>query len=177
LSVAIRANVESVLLVEQLRSAVKQLDPTVAIADVKLMDQIADASVSTPRFALFLIGLFALLALTLAAVGTYGVISYSVNQRTHEFGMRMALGARPRDVLRLVLVQGAGLALAGVAAGVLCSLALVRVLRSLLYEVRAEDPVTFGIVSIVAIGVAVVACYIPARRATRADPMVALRCE
>jgi putative ABC transport system permease protein len=91
--------------------------------------------------------------------------------------MRMALGARPRDVLRLVLVQGAGLALAGVASGVLCSLALVRVLRSLLYEVRAEDPVTFGIVSIVAIGVAVVACYIPARRATRADPMVALRCE
>jgi ABC-type antimicrobial peptide transport system permease subunit len=165
------------LLVNQLRLAVRQLNPALAVANIRLMDQIADASVATPRFGLFLVGLFAALALTLAAIGIYGVISYSVSQRTHEFGMRIALGAESWDVLRLVLAQGLKLAILGVALGVVCALALARILANLLYEVSAADPITFATVSLGAIAIAVLACYVPARRATEADPMVALRCE
>ena len=153
------------------------MDPTLAVADVRLMDQIADASISTPRFALFLVVLFGGLALTLAGIGMYGVISYSVNQRTHEFGLRMALGAKPFDVLRLVLREGLQLAIAGAALGVVGALALGRVLGSLLYEVGPADPVTFASVSLIAIAIAALACYLPARRATNADPMVSLRSE
>jgi ABC-type antimicrobial peptide transport system permease subunit len=141
------------------------------------MDQITDASISAPRFAFFLVGLFAALAMVLAAIGTYGVISYSVNQRTHEFGLRMALGATPWGVQRLVILQGIKLALAGVALGVVAALVLARVLRSLIYEVSAADPLTFTMVSMIVIIVALLACYLPARRATKADPTVALRAE
>jgi len=141
------------------------------------MDRIADANISTPRFALFLVALFAGLALTLAAIGMYGVISYSVSRRTHEFGLRMALGAKPRDVQRLVLRQGVQLALLGILVGLAGALALVRVLWSLLYQVSAADPVTFASVAIIALVIAVLACYLPARRATAADPMRALRSE
>jgi putative ABC transport system permease protein len=121
--------------------------------------------------------LFGGLALTLAAIGMYGVISYSVNQRTHEFGLRMALGAKPFDVLRLVLREGIQLAVAGAALGVVGALALGRVLGSLLYEVGSTDPVTFASVSLIAIAIAALACYLPARRATNADPMASLRSE
>jgi predicted permease len=176
MSVVIRGGSESGV-AEQLRRAVQQLDPNLAVTDMRLMDEITDASVSTPRFTLFLVGLFAMLALTLAAVGTFGVISYSVNRRAHEFGLRMALGAKQWDVLRLVLIQGMKLAAAGIAIGCLGALAVVRVLRSLLYEVSVADPATFVAVSSIAVVVALVACYLPARRATAADPVVALRCE
>ena len=177
MSIVLRGSSDPAWLVNALREAVRQLDPTLAVADVRLMDQIADASVSTPRFALFLVVLFGGLALTLAAIGMYGVISYSVNQRTHEFGLRMALGAKPFDVLRLVLREGIQLAVAGAALGVVGALALGRVLGSLLYEVGSTDPVTFASVSLIAIAIAALACYLPARRATNADPMASLRSE
>ena len=175
--ITIRAASDPAPLVASVRDAVHRLDPSIAVADVHLMDSIADASVSTPRFTLFLVGLFACLAITLAAIGTYGVISYSVNQRTHEFGMRAALGAQPWDVLRLVLGQGLRLAVGGMLIGVACALVLGRVLRSLLYEVSATDPLTFALVPLAALAVALLACYLPARRATRTDPAVALRTE
>jgi predicted permease len=175
MSIALRGSSDPALLVNDLREAVRQIDPSLAIAEVRPMDDIADANVSTPRFALFLVSLFAGLALTLAAIGIYGVISYSVSQRTHEFGLRMALGAKPGDVLRLVLRQGVKLALLGVVIGLAGALVLARVLWSLLYQVSAADPATFLLVSAIAIAVAALACYLPARRATGVEPSRALR--
>jgi ABC-type antimicrobial peptide transport system permease subunit len=177
MAVAVRGSSDPARLVNDLRQAVRQLDPTLAVANIRPMDDIADANVSTPRFALFLVALFAGLALTLAAIGIYGVISYAVSQRAHEFGLRMALGAQPGDVRRLVLRQGVKLALAGVAIGLVGALALGRVLCSLLFEVSAADPVTFASVSALAMAVAALACYLPARRATLADPANSLRSE
>ena len=177
MAIAVRGSSDPALLANDLRQAVHQLDPNLAVAAIRSMDDIADANISTPRFALFLVALFAGLALTLAAIGIYGVISYAVSQRRHEFGLRMALGAQPGDVRRLVLRQGVKLAVAGVALGLIAALALGRVLWSLLYEVRPADPVTFVSVSAVAIAVAILACYIPARRATNVDPANALRSE
>jgi predicted permease len=177
MAVAVRGSSDATLLANDLRQAVRQIDPALAVADVRPMDEIADAGVSTPRFALFLVALFAALALTLAAIGVYGVISYAVSQRTHEFGLRMALGANPGDVLRLVLRQGVRLALLGVALGLAGALVLGRVLWGLLYEVSPADPVTFVLVAALAIGVAALACYLPARRATAVAPAHALRAE
>jgi putative ABC transport system permease protein len=136
-----------------------------------------EATLSQPRFQALLLGLFSGLALILAAVGIYGVISYSVIQRTHEIGIRMSLGAQPGQVLRLVMGQGARLALAGILIGAAAALALTRFMQSLLFEVRPADPLTFvAIVGLLAL-VALAACYIPARRAMRVDPMTALRYE
>jgi putative ABC transport system permease protein len=177
MAVVMRGSSDPALLANALRQAVRQIDPTLAVANVRPMDDIADANVSTPRFALFLVALFAALALTLATIGIYGVISYAVSQRTHEFGLRMALGAQAGDVRRLVLRQGAKLALLGVALGLVGALALGRVLRSLLYDVSAADPVTFTSVAALAIAIAALACYLPARRATSVDPANALRSE
>ena len=177
MAVVMRGSSDPALLASALRQAVRQLDPALAVASILPMDDIADANVSTPRFALFLVALFAGLALTLAAIGIYGVISYAVSQRMQEFGLRMALGAQAGDVRRLVLRQGVKLALVGVALGLVGALALGRVLWSLLYEVSAADPVTFAAVPAIAIAVAVLACYLPARRATAADPAHALRSE
>ncbi len=175
--VVLRGSSDAALLANDLRQAVRQLDPMLAVANIRPMDDIADANVSTPRFTLFLVALFAALALTLAAIGIYGVISYAVSQRSGEFGLRMALGAQAGDVRRLVLRQGVRLALVGVVLGLLGALALGRVLRSLLFQVRATDPMTFAAVTAVAIVVALAACYLPARRATTADPASALRAE
>ncbi len=177
MSVAVRSDSDTAQLANELRREVHRLDPTLAVADMRQMDQIADAGVATARFSFLLVGLFAALAITLAAVGTYGVLSYSVGQRTHEFGMRMALGAGRSDVLRLVLSQGVRLALAGVTLGATGALVLARVLRSLIFEVSPADPLTFAAVGTLVLMVAALACYIPARRATQADPMVALRSE
>ncbi|MGA2738766.1 MAG: ABC transporter permease [Bryobacteraceae bacterium] len=177
MAVALRGSTDPALLANDLRQAVHRLDPNLAVANIRPMDDIADANVSTPRFALFLVALFAGLALALAAIGIYGVISYAVSQRTREFGLRMALGAQAGDVRRLVLRQGVNLALLGVALGLVGALALGRVLWSLLYQVRPADPATFVSVAALAIAVAALACYLPARRATAVDPANALRSE
>jgi putative ABC transport system permease protein len=124
-----------------------------------------------------MVGLFALTALLLAGLGIYGVISYIVSERTHEIGIRLALGAQSRNILRMILRQGLGLAIAGAAVGLVCALIVSHLMAGLLYGVRPTDPLTFSGVAILLIGVALLACYIPARRAMRVDPMVALRYE
>jgi predicted permease len=177
MSVVIRANGDPALLADALRDEVRRLDPALAVANIQLMDRIVDASVSTPRFDFELVGIFGGLAILLAAIGTYGVISYSVGQRTSEFGLRMALGAKQSDVLRLVLSQAAKLAIAGIVSGLAASLLLARVLKSLIFEVSPVDPLTFAAVALMVTAVALIACYIPARRATHAEPMAALRAE
>jgi predicted permease len=173
----VRSNSDPQLLVSAIRQQVSRIDPTLAVADVQTMDQIVTASVATPRFAFILVGMFGGLAILLAAIGIYGVIAYSVSQRTPEFGLRMALGARRFDVLRLVLVQAGKLILSGTVIGVLLALMLARALKSLIYNVSPADPLTFIAIGLSVIAIAIFACYIPARKATEADPMIALRAE
>ena len=159
------------------RTALQQLDPELPLAGVATMDQLLADSLSRSRFTMLLLGIFSAVALVLAAVGIYGLIAYSVTQRTQELGIRIALGAQRRDVLRLVLAQGARLTLLGVAIGVFAALVLSRLLATLLFNVSATDPLTFaGVAALLAV-VALLACFIPARRATRVDPIVALRYE
>jgi len=141
------------------------------------MEQRVAKSVAAKRFVMFLLGAFSILALGLAAVGIYGVMAYLVTQRTQEIGVRMALGAQKRDVLNLVVRKGMALAIIGTAIGLVASLALTRLMRSLLFEVTPTDWLTFVITSIVLLTVALLACYIPARRATKVDPLTALRYE
>ncbi len=177
MSLVVRTGSDPQLLVDAVRAKVRGHDPALAVAHVQMMDQIVDGSVATPRFAFVLVGLFAGLAILLAAIGTYGVISYSVSQRTSEFGLRMAMGAQRFDVLRLVLTQAAKLVLTGTALGIILGLTLARVLKNLIYDVSPADPLTFSAVGLIVIATAVLACYIPARKATKADPMIALRSE
>jgi putative ABC transport system permease protein len=173
----IRTTSDPMSFVAAVRSQVSGLDKDLAVSNIATMNEIVSRSVAQPRFVLLLLGLFAGLALVLAAVGIYGVMSYSVTQRTHEIGIRVALGASSKDVVRLVVGQGMGLAVAGVAIGVMASLALTRVMESLLYGVSATDPVTYVVISLMLGVVAVMASVIPARRASKVDPMIALRCE
>ena len=173
--VVIRSSLSTSSVAAAIRQAVHSIDKNLPMTDVRPFPDALGQSVSRERFRTFLLGSFSALALVLAAVGIFGVISYSVAQRTHEIGIRMALGAQRRDVLRLILAQGARLALLGVGIGVVLAFPLTRLMASLLYSVSAADPLTFGAVAIVLLGVAVTACYIPARRAMRVDPMIALR--
>jgi putative ABC transport system permease protein len=147
------------------------------VSQVRTMDEILTRAVTQPRFNMILFGGFALLALGLGAVGIYGVISCAVAQRTHEIGVRMALGAQSRDMLKLVVTEGMALAASGVGIGLLASFALTRLMKTLLFGVSATDPLTFGSIALLLTAVALLACYVPARRAAKVDPMVALRCE
>src|SRR5205807_7097587 len=159
------------------RKEIAALDSGVPTYQVATMDQLLSASVANERFNLFLLVLFAALALGLAAVGIYGVLAFGVSRRSREIGIRLALGARPRDVLRLVVRQGMQLVIAGVLLGIAGALALTRLMASLLYGVSPTDPATFVVVSALLPMVALIACYFPARRAMHVDPMVALRVE
>jgi predicted permease len=177
MSIAVRSRENPQLLSDALRDQVRRLNPALAVADVQVMDRIVDSSISTPRFAFVLVGIFSALAITLAAIGIYGVIAYSVSQRTAEFGLRMALGAQLHDVLGLVLGDAAKLTITGTMLGILGSLALARVLKSLIFEVSPNDPATLGAVALIVVAVALVASLVPAHRATQSDPMDALRAE
>jgi putative ABC transport system permease protein len=159
------------------RREVSALDNDLPVSNIKFMDEIIGKSVAQPRVYALLLGIFAGLALILASIGIYGVMSYTVIQRTHEIGIRMALGARPFDVVKLIVKQGMILGIAGIIIGLIVSFALTRVLASQLFGVTANDPITFIAISLLLMFVALVACYIPAKRATKVDPMVAVRYE
>jgi predicted permease len=174
-AVVLRTQGDPTAVMGSVRRAVEENDPREVIYGVQTMDAVISNSIAARRFSMILLGVFASLALVLACVGIYGVISYMVGQRTHEIGVRMALGAQRDDVLRLVIGHGAKMALIGVAIGIGASLGLTRLMANQLFGVSAHDPLTFAGVGMLLLLVAVVACYIPARRATRVDPMIALR--
>lgn len=174
---AVRTESDPTSLLGAVRSRVSKLDKDVPVLSVSTLDQMVGTALRAPRFNAALIGVFAGLALLLASVGLYAVISYSVAQRTHEIGVRMTVGAGQRDIFKLIVGQGMMLTLIGVAIGLAASFALTRVMVSLLFEVSATDPLTFAAIALVLTFVSLAACYVPARRAMRVDPMVALRHE
>jgi putative ABC transport system permease protein len=160
-----------------LRQQVHDIDPNLPVTDFESLSFRVQSTAAQPRFRMLLLGLFGLIALVLSAAGIFGVVSYSVTRRTQELGIRMALGATPAGILKIVLYEGARLAAAGLAVGIVAALFLTRFLRTMLFEVKPADPLTFAAVAILLGLVALAACYIPARRAMRVDPMVALRYE
>lgn len=173
----IRTSVDPASLVNPIRREIAAIDPTIPISEVATMDTYVGAAMAQTRFTLTLIGAFAIAAMVLAAVGLYGVMAYAVRQRTGEIGVRMAFGAEPATILRLIVTQGMALALAGVAAGIAAAVGLTRVMTSMLVGVAPTDPLTFLGITALFLGVAALACYVPARRATRVEPVVALRSE
>jgi putative ABC transport system permease protein len=177
MSLVIRTSVEPESLASAVRFAVADVDRSTPISEIRTMEQRVSASVTQPRFNLFLLAIFGGIALLLSAAGIYAVTAYSVAQRTHEVGIRMALGAQRRDVLKLIVGGGMGLIGLGIVIGTVAAFALTRLLRSALFGVSATDPLTFVAITLALGAVALLACYIPARRATRVDPLEALRCE
>jgi putative ABC transport system permease protein len=177
MSLVVRTAADPLALAAAVRREAQALDDAAPVFGVGAAEQTLSRTVAQPRFNLILLGLFAVVALLLASVGIYGVLANAVRQRTHEMGVRLALGARPGAVFRLVIRQGMALAGVGIGIGLSGAFALTRYLESLLYEVKPADPLTFGGVTLLLLGVALLACWIPARRATKVDPMIALRCD
>jgi putative ABC transport system permease protein len=177
MTVIVKGSSDPNQLISSIRAAVKEIDPDQPIYNPRTMQEIRAESVAGERLNLTLLSLFAGIALVLAVVGIYGVMSYSVTQRTHEIGIRMAIGARPRDVFTMILGQGMKLALIGVAIGLLLAFLLTRLMETMLFGVAPTDVPTFAAISILLISVAVLACYLPGRRATKVEPTVSLRYE
>jgi putative ABC transport system permease protein len=177
MTLVVRSSANSEPLVAAVRAKLAELDPTLPVSGILSMDTVIGSSVAQPRMLMQLVSAFAVFALLLAATGMYGVMAYSVSQRKQEMGIRMSLGAVPRDILSLVVRQGMTLAAAGTLVGVIASFALTRLLSSLLFDVRATDPFIFGSATLLLIASALAACYIPAHRATRVDPIIILRHE
>jgi putative ABC transport system permease protein len=177
MSLVIRSQVPPESLAKAVREQVAALDRDLPVYEVETMDAVMAGETASQKFNAYLLGFFAGLAVLLAAVGIYGVMAYAVSQRTREIGIRMALGAAPSQVRGMMLRQGLSLALIGIAGGLAASFALTRLMRNLLYGIKPTDPVTFAGVSAILLIVALGACWIPARRATRVDPTIALRYE
>jgi putative ABC transport system permease protein len=177
MNLVVRSKTDPTALAASARREIQRLDPEQPVADVRTMEAWMADSVGRARFSAWLLAVFSGVALLLATVGIYGVMSYTVAQRTHEIGVRLALGARARDILRMVVGQGLLLAGLGLAAGLVAAFFLTRLMTGLLYGVSAADPLTYAGLSAFLLFVALVACYLPARRATRVDPMTALRHE
>jgi putative ABC transport system permease protein len=177
LAIFLRGHLDAAAIPAEVRKQVQSVDPTLPVSDGQTLIETVSASLAERRFSMEIVALFALTALFLAALGIYGVISYVVSERTHEIGIRVALGAQRRNILRIVVSQGLALAIAGAAGGLAGALIVSHLLAGLLYGVKPTDPLTFAGVAVLLIVVALFACYIPARRAIRVDPMVALRHE
>jgi putative ABC transport system permease protein len=175
LTLVARTEADPLGLVAAVRNEVRAMDAELVLDDVKTLDQYLADSVAQPRFNTLLLVILAGVAVTLATVGLYGVMSYSVAQRSHEIGLRMAMGAQAGDVLRLVVGQGMKLVILGIGIGLGAAYALTRLLESLLFGVSATDPATFAAITLLLGAVTLLACFIPARRATKVDPMIALR--
>jgi putative ABC transport system permease protein len=177
MNLLVKSKVDPAALISSIRGVVASIDKNQPIFAISTMEQLRTASVAPQSATLILLGAFSALALVLAAIGIYGVLSYLVAQRTHEIGIRIALGAQHKDVLRMVLGHGGKIALTGIAIGIAAAFGLTRLMSSLLFSVSASDPATFTGVAVLLLLVALAACYIPARRAMKVDPIVALRYE
>jgi putative ABC transport system permease protein len=177
MTITIRTTADASTVVRAATAFIRDQDPNLAVADVRTMDDVVSSSLAQRRLIVQLIGLFALVALVLAAVGIYGVIAYMVTQRTQEIGIRMALGAQRGRVLRMIVGEAMALTAAGVALGVTGALLLTRLLKDLLFHVAPRDPLTLAAVTAMLVLVAFAASYLPGRRATRVDPVIALRAE
>jgi putative ABC transport system permease protein len=177
MTVVVRSTNEPGQMMAAARQQVSAIDPNQPVYSIRTLEQIRSESVASEKLNLTLLGVFAAIALALAVVGIYGVMSYSVTQRTHEIGIRMALGAQAGSVLKMVIGQGLKLILLGVGLGVLAAFGLTRWMQSLLFGVKPTDPVTFIAIAFLLSVVAFLACWLPARRATKVDPLVALRYE
>jgi putative ABC transport system permease protein len=177
MTIAVRTTVDPMSLAGAVREEIRAVDRDLPPFDIKPMTEVLSASLATQRFTMLLLGVFAAVALGLAAIGIYGVIAYSVTQRTHEIGVRRALGAKSGDVMILIVGEALRLATVGIAVGLAASLAVTRLIAGLLFGISVTDPVTFVVVAAILGGVAFVAGFVPARRAIKIDPMVALRYE
>jgi putative ABC transport system permease protein len=177
LAIFLRGQLDPAAIADEVRTQVQAVDPTIPVFGAETVNDTVSASLAQRRFSMEMVALFALTALLLAGIGIYGVISYTVSARTHEIGIRLALGAGRTNILRMVLRQGVSLAIAGAVIGVVGALLVSRMMAGLLYGVRPTDPLTFSGLTLVLICAGLLACYVPARRAIRVDPMAALRCE
>jgi putative ABC transport system permease protein len=177
MALAVRTSSDPMAMIRSVRREVLAVDQDQPVYQIQSMQDLVSKSIAQPRFYSTTLGVFAILALILAGVGVYAVMSYSVTQRTHEIGVRMAMGAERRDVIKLILKEGLLLVVIGMSIGLAGALALTRIVASLLFGVSPNDVITFALIALLLILIALLACYIPARRATRIEPMVALRYE